>query len=256
MGMAKNGNYIAFDPPWEVEPSVLVFPQTIVTADTSRSNTVQRLHCYADEISKNVFRIHVYEGIDTTDYTTPVNKVILDKTEKVSHGMHTVGPWDANFSFNIPSNAKEINLVMTISGEARYKNKDYVGFGHYVYPPCIMINSQSHGTSSLTVYANNTLIYSNSNFITDFSVGGWESVKRSYQTGPLKINNQTNIHGTLRIEPGVSHAPSGSDDIRLSASIDYAQGYRDTGSPSSIVDSDCNAIFFATDKVSSGYIVS
>ena len=78
MGMAKNGNYITFDPPWEVEPSVLVFPQTIVTADTSRSNTVQRLHCYADEISKNGFRIHVYEGIDTTDYTIPVNAVILE----------------------------------------------------------------------------------------------------------------------------------------------------------------------------------
>ena len=254
MGMAKNGNYIAFDPPWEVEPSVLVFPQTIVTADTSRSNTVQRLHCYADEISKNGFRIHVYEGIDTTDYTIPVNKVVLDKTEKVSHGMHTVGPWDANFSFNIPSNAKEINLVMTISGEARYKNKDYLGWGLTVYPPCITINGES-GTASLTVYANSTLIYSNSNFITDFSVNGWESVKRGYQTGPLKINNQTNIHGTLRIKPGVSHAPSGSDDIRLSVSVDYAQGYRDTGSASSIIDSDCNALFFATDKVSSGYRV-
>ena len=254
MGMAKNGNYIAFDPPWEVEPSVLIFPQTIVTADTSRSNTVQRLHCYADEISKNGFRIHVYEGIDTTDYTIPVNKVVLDKTEKVSHGMHTVGPWDANFSFNIPSNAKEINLVMTISGEARYKNKDYLGWGLTVYPPCITINGESE-TASLTVYANSTLIYSNSNFITDFSVNGWESVKRGYQTGPLKINNQTNIHGTLRIKPGVSHAPSGSDDIRLSVSVDYAQGYRDTGSASSIIDSDCNALFFATDKVSSGYRV-
>lgn len=247
MGMAKNGNYIAFDPPWEVNPSVLVFPQTIVTADTSRSNTIQRLHCYADEISKNGFRIHVYEGIDTTNYTTPVNTVILDKTEKVWRTLDTVGPWDANFSFNIPTGAQEINLVMTVFGEADYKGNN-----------CITVNLKDwqYGTSYLTVYADNTVIYSGSNFITDFSVGGHSSNRRTYQTGAIKINGQTNIHGTLRIEPGVNHPGDDSDYMHLSVSVDYAQGYRDTGGASSIIDSDCNAIFFATDKVSSGYRVS
>ena len=247
MGMAKNGNYIAFDPPWEVEPSVLVFPQTIVTADTSRSNTVQRLHCYADEISKNGFRIHVYEGIDTTDYTTIVNKIILKETKKVYRPYDTVGPWDANFSFNIPTGAKEINLVMTVSGTAHYKGNN-----------CITINRKGwpHGTSYLTVYADNTVIYSGSNFITGFSVGGHSSNRSTYQTGPLKINGQTNIHGTLRVTPGVNHPGDDGDNMDLSVSVDYAQGYRDTGSASSIIDSDCNAIFFATDKVSSGYTVS
>ena len=247
MGMAKNGNYIAFDPPWEVEPSVLVFPQTIVTADTSRSNTVQRLHCYADEISKNGFRIHVYEGIDTTDYTTIVNKVILNKTEIVYRSYDTVGPWDANFSFNIPTGAKEINLVMTVSGTAHYKGDN-----------CITINRKGwpYGTSYLTVYADNTVIYSGSNFITGFSVGGHSSNRRTYQTGLLKINGQTNIHGTLRVTPGVNHPGDGGNNMDLSVSVDYAQGYRDTGSASSIIDSDCSAIFFATDKVSSGYTVS
>lgn len=247
MGMAKNGNYIAFDPPWEVEPSVLVFPQTIVTADTSRSNTIQRLHCYADEISKNGFRIHVYEGIDTTNYTTPVNTVILNKTERVNRAYETVGPWDANFSFNIPTGSKEINLVMTVSGTAHYKGNN-----------CITVNLKGwqYGTSYLTVYADNTVIYSGSNFITDFSVGGHSSNRRTYQTGAIKINGQTNIHGTLRVTPGINHPGDDSDYMDLSVSVDYAQGYRDTGSASSIIDSDCNAIFFATDKVSSGYRVS
>ena len=246
MGMAKNGNYIAFDPPWKVEPSVLIFPQTIVTADTSRSNTVQRLHCYADEISKNGFRIHVYEGIDTTDYTIPVNKVVLDKKERVYRPYHTVGPWDANFSFNIPTGAKEINLVMTVFGAAYYKGDN-----------CITINRKGwpYGTSYLTVYADNTVIYSGSNFITGFSVGGHSSNRSTYQTGPLKINGQTNIHGTLRVTPGVNHPGDDGDNMDLSVSVDYAQGYRDTGSASSIIDSDCNALFFATDKVSSGYRV-
>lgn len=247
MGMAKNGNYIAFDPPWEVNPSVLVFPQTIATADTSRSNTIQRLHCYADEISKNGFRIHVYEAIDTIDYTTPVNKVILNKTQKVWRPMNTVGPWDANFSFNIPTKAQEINLVMTISGTANYKGSN-----------CISINKTGfpYGTSYLTVYADNTVIYSGSNFITNFSVDGHSSNRRTYQTGVIKINGQTNIHGTLRVEPGINHPGDGGSDMYLSVSVDYAQGYRDAGSPSTIIDPDCNAIFFATDKVSSGYKVT
>lgn len=260
MGVAKNGNYIAFDPPWEVEPCVLVFPQTIVTADTSRGNTIQRLHCYADEISKNGFRIHVYEAIDTNSYTTPVNKVILDKKEMLLPQNKDLGPWEGEFSFNIPSKPKEINLVMTVSAElkggiVRKENGEVATLPGGVY---VVINKTGYdrGTCYLTVYADNTVIYSGSNFITNFLAKYNSSTRITYQTGPLKLNDQNNIHGTLRVDPAVFQHGLSPQDFHFSVSIDYAQGYLDTGDVTSFIDSDCNAVFFATDKVSSGYRVS
>lgn len=249
MGLAKNGNYVRFTPAWETSPSVLVFPQTIVTADTSKANTIQRLHCYADEISNNGFRIHVYEGIDTTDYTTPVNRVILNTTQKIYRPMDYVGPWNLDFSFSIPTGAKEINLVMTVSGTAHYKGTRCI---------CIEADNQEHlytiyGHSYLTLYADSALIYSSGNFISSFCVDGHSSNRATYQTGVLKINGQTNIHGTLRVQPSVNHPGDDGDDMNFSVSVDYANGYRDTGGTTTMIDSDCNAVFFATDRVSSGY---
>lgn len=248
MGLAKNGNYVKFIPKWETSPSVLVFPQTIVTADTSKTNTIQRLHCYADEISNNGFRIHVYEGIDTTDYTTPVNRVIFNTTQKIYRPMDYVGPWNLDFSFSIPTGAKEINLAMTLSGTAHYKGSNCINI-HANNPN----NLPWYGNSYLTLYADSTLIYSSDKFIPDFQVDGHSSKRGTYQTGVLKINGQTNIHGTLRIQLGVNHPGDDGDDMNFSVSVDYANGYRDTGGTTTMIDSDCNAIFFATDRVSSGY---
>lgn len=248
MGLAKNGNYVKFIPKWETSPSVLVFPQTIVTADTSKTNTIQRLHCYADEISNNGFRIHVYEGIDTTDYTTPVNRVIFNTTQKIYRPMDYVGPWNLDFSFSIPTGAKEINLAMTLSGTAHYKGSNCINI-HANNPN----NLPWYGNSYLTLYADSTLIYSSDKFIPDFQVDGHSSKRETYQTGVLKINGQTNIHGTLRIQLGVNHPGDDGDDMNFSVSVDYANGYRDTGGTTTMIDSDCNAIFFATDRVSSGY---
>lgn len=248
MGLAKNGNYVKFIPKWETSPSVLVFPQTIVTADTSKTNTIQRLHCYADEISNNGFRIHVYEGIDTTDYTTPVNRVIFNTTKKIYRPMNYVGPWNLDFSFSIPTGAKEINLAMTLSGTTHYKGDNCINI-HANNPN----NLPWYGNSYLTLYADSTLIYSSDKFIPDFQVDGHSSKRETYQTGVLKINGQTNIHGTLRIQLGVNHPGDDGDDMNFSVSVDYANGYRDTGGTTTMIDSDCNAIFFATDRVSSGY---
>lgn len=248
MGLAKNGNYVKFIPKWETSPSVLVFPQTIVTADTSKTNTIQRLHCYADEISNNGFRIHVYEGIDTTDYTTPLNRVIFNTTQKIYRPMDYVGPWNLDFSFSIPTGAKEINLAMTLSGTAHYKGGNCINI-HANNPN----NLPWYGNSYLTLYADSTLIYSSDKFIPDFQVDGHSSKRETYQTGVLKINGQTNIHGTLRIQLGVNHPGDDGDDMNFSVSVDYANGYRDTGGTTTMIDSDCNAIFFATDRVSSGY---
>ena len=248
MGLAKNGNYVKFIPKWETSPSVLVFPQTIVTADTSKTNTIQRLHCYADEISNNGFRIHVYEGIDTTDYTTPVNRVIFNTTQEIYRPMDYLGPWNLDFSFSIPTGAKEINLAMTLSGTAHYKGSNCINI-HANNPN----NLPWYGNSYLTLYADSTLIYSSDKFIPDFQVNGHSSKRETYQTGVLKINGQTNIHGTLRIQLGVNHPGDDGDDMNFSVSVDYANGYRDTGGTTTMIDSDCNAIFFATDRVSSGY---
>ena len=248
MGLAKNGNYVKFVPKWETSPSVLVFPQTIVTADTSKTNTIQRLHCYADEISNNGFRIHVYEGIDTTGYTTPVNRVIFNTTQRINRAMNYVGPWNLDFSFSIPTGAKEINLAMTLSGTANYKGGNCINI-HANNPN----NLPWYGNSYLTLYADSTLIYSSDKFIPDFQVDGHSSKRETYQTGVLKINGQTNIHGTLRIQLGVNHPGDGSDYMDFSVSVYYANGYRDTGGSTTMIDSNCNAIFFATDRVSSGY---
>ena len=256
MGMAKNGNYIAFDPPWEVNPSVLVFPQTIVTADTSKSNTIQRLHCYADEISKNGFRIHVYEAIDTADYTQVVNKIFLDKSQKVILNETTCGPWESEFSFDIPPKAQEINVVMTVSGRmTRYPIGEPHTPSGETAGGILYINANGKGSSWLTVYAGSTLIYSGSNFITDFKSISASVVRRTYQTGPLKMNGQTNIHGTLKVEP-VANPVVSFGTAQVSVSVDYAQGYLDTGDVTTFIDSDSNAVFFAADKVSSGYRVT
>lgn len=119
----------------------------------------------------------------------------------------------------------------------------------------LWINANGKGSSWLTVYAGSTLIYSGSNFITNFKSISAQVVRRTYQTGPLKINGQTNIHGTLKVEP-VANPLVSFGTAQVTVSVDYAQGYLDTGDVTTFIDSDSNAVFFATDKVSSGYRVT
>ena len=63
MGVAKNGQYVKFTNPWTESPTVIVTPQNIQTNNPAYSTSTVRLHCYADEVSVNGFRMRAYSGI-------------------------------------------------------------------------------------------------------------------------------------------------------------------------------------------------
>ena len=250
MGLVTNGKYVKFSPQWETTPSVVVFPQTIVTADTSKEKTVQRLHCYADEITNRGFRVHCYEGIDVSNYSTVLNTVIMERTETVHRyigdSSRRIGPWTSNISFDLPENSKEVTIYFNVAAcpDYKYGNSSAPNFG-----------LRDGNESYLTLYCGSSLIYSGC-VTPNFYANNHNTVSTNFSTGILKLDGSNNhINGTFKVSPYINKPGDGSDTVWWKITVLRADGYRDTGTTSQYIDSNSNAFFLATDNSTLGYTV-
>ncbi len=84
-GMANDGQYVKFTNPWDVIPNVILIPTTLQTGVASYSASNIYTKCYAEDVSKEGFRVRCYstlekgsngiQGINKRfDWTAPVSQ--------------------------------------------------------------------------------------------------------------------------------------------------------------------------------------
>lgn len=266
MGQARNGEYVKLSPEWTTIPHVMVLPLSVVTSNVNVSGKIQRLHCYADNISNQGFNVHVFESIDEENFKVDVNNTIINATQEVWRSMTNAGPWEGNFSIDLPDNVEVLNVSVTVWGKSTYKYSD----------KCISLDDTS--TSYITLYADSHLIYSGTPFITSqkakivrdsdgvsytrytysygFAVGARSENTKTVSLGDIRVNHPKKLTGNVRLYPHVVHQGDDGDDMQIRFTINNVTGYRDSNQVKQMLDSNSTATFIAVGNPNTGYSIS
>lgn len=257
IGSGKNGQYVKFTKPWPNVPMVTVTPLSLITADSTRSNTVVRVHCYATNITNAGFNIVCYSSVDSTSYTFGVSGCSYSYSERVSRkaytsaGVYTRGNnglyemrWSPahtyNFSFGISPKAKTVDITISLFAQTHYSYGDTLDF---------------RGTENnrVTLYANGATIWSGA---FDTYVEGKSSTSQTISTGKLNIPSTSAITGTFWSRPYFSHPGDDWDDFYVNFKVLSADGILDTGNAANYIDTEGEALFLAVDGGSNNFTVS
>lgn len=257
IGSGKNGQYVKFTKPWPNVPMVTVTPLSLITADSTRSNTVVRVHCYATNITNAGFNIVCYSSVDSTSYTFGVSGCSYSYSERVSRKAYTSAGVDTrgdnglyemrwspahtyNFSFGISPKAKTVDITISLFAQTHYSYGDTLDF---------------RGTENnrVTLYANGATIWSGA---FDTYVKGESSTSQTISTGKLNIPSTSTITGTFWSRPYFSHPGDDSENFDVQFNVLSASGTLDTGNATNYIDTEGEALFLAVDGGSSNFTVS
>lgn len=267
MGQAKNGDYVKLSPEWTTTPHVMVFPLSVVTSNVNIPGKIQRIHCYADNITKQGFNVHVFESVDEESFKIDVNNTIINATQKVWRSMDNAGPWTGSFSVDLPANVEVINISFTVWGKSHYSYSD----------KCISLDDTS--TSYITLYADSKLIYSGTPFITTkvkkqrtsskshhtstyyvyeygFAVGAESENSKTVSLGDMRVNHPKKITGNVRLFPHVVHPGDDGNDMQIKFTVNNITGYRDSNTVKQVLDSNSTATFIAVGNPDTGYSIT
>ena len=216
MGVAKNGQYVKFSNPWTESPTVIVTPQNIQTNNPAYSTSKVRLHCYADEVSVNGFRMRAYSGIADGAGSLVKNQRCGTITWTIwrSNSYRNLSPdfGSRSISFNVsmPSNASSVVFHGRLRANA-----------HFKWPQMKIPNSTRY--QKLEVKCNDTTMYSG---VLWNSGDGEVSVDKNADTYTTVTSNSISvIQGatlscTLTIAPCVDHPGDDSDPLDIEFILD------------------------------------
>ena len=235
--------------------------QNLITADSTRSNTVVRVHCYASDITNKGFRIICYSSVDSASYAFGVPGCSYSYSELVSFSSHPsagvggrgnipdtvkgyVMRWSPahtyNFSFGISPKARTVNVTISLFAQTHYADWDSLDF-------------RGKENNCITLYANGKTIWSGA---FDAYVRGKGSISRTISTGELKIDSTSTITGTFWSRPYFSHTQDGRNTFDVKFDVTYATGTLDTGNATNYIDREGEALFLAFDGGSNNFTVS
>ena len=91
VGIAKHNDYVRFDSPWDIVPSVIVIPMTIKTGVENYTTEQLSVNYYATDVSKNGFRVKAYTVVDTVRGLQTIMKMIAyNTTSATANGEYIV----------------------------------------------------------------------------------------------------------------------------------------------------------------------
>lgn len=216
MGVAKNGQYVKFANPWTESPTVIVTPQNIQTNNPAYSTSKVRLHCYADEVTVNGFRMRAYSGIADGAGSLVKNQRCGTMTWTIwcSNSYRNLsadfGSRSISFDVSMPSNASSV----VFHGRLRTN-------AHFKWPQLKIPNSTKY--QKLEVKCNNTTMYSG--VLWDSGDGGVGVDKNTDTYTTVTSNNMSVAQGatlncTLTIAPCVDHPGDDSDPLDIEFILD------------------------------------
>lgn len=217
MGVAKNGQYVKFSNPWTETPVVIVTPQNIQTNNPAYSTSTVRLHCYADEVSVNGFRMRAYSGIADGSGSLAKNQKCGTMTWAIHrsydswHDLNPIfGSRSISFNVSMPSNVSSVVFHGRLRTNAHFKE------------PQMKIPSSTR-YQRLEVKCNGTTTYSD---ILWNSGNGEVGVQKNTDvytditTSSISTIQGATLNCTLTINPCVLHPGDNSDNLDIEFILD------------------------------------
>ena len=249
MGVAKNGQYVKFSNPWTEVPVIIVTPQNIQTNNPAYSTSTVRLHCYADEVSVNGFRMRAYSGIADGAGSLAKNQRCGTMTWTIWRSSSyrnlstDFGSRSISFDVSMPSNASSVVLHGRLRTNA-----------HFKWPKLKIPNSTKY--QKLEVKCNGTTTYSgvlwNSG---DGEVGVDKNIDTytAVTSNSISVTQGATLNCTLTIAPCVDHPGDDSDPLDIEFILDSidckVEGEQ-------VLDNDGTGAFFIVNKSNGLYTVT
>ena len=217
MGVAKNGQYVKFANPWTESPTVIVTPQNIQTNNTAYSTSTVRLHCYADEVSVNGFRMRAYSGIANGAGSLVKNQKCGTMTWTIwrsysdFNNLNPVfGSKSISFNVSMPSNAGSVVFHGRLRTHA-----------HFREPELKIPNSTRY--QKLEVKCNGTTMYSDVLWNSGdgvISVAKNADTYTNITTSSIPVTQGASLDCTITINPCVLHPGDGQDTMDMEFILD------------------------------------
>lgn len=250
MGVARNGQYVKFSNPWTETPVVIVTPQNIQTNNTAYSTSTVRLHCYADELSVNGFRMRAYSGIADGAGSLAKNQRCGTMTWSIHRSYDAwydsnpiFGSKSLSFNVSMPSNASSVVLHGRLRTNAHFKE-----------PQMKIPNSTRY--QRLEVKCNGTTTYSDILWNSgDGTVGVQKNtdVYTDITTSSIPVVKGATLNCTLTIDPCVLHPGDGNDGMDIEFILDSIDCKIDG---EQVLDADGTGAFFIVNKSNGLYTVT
>ena len=217
MGVAKNGQYVKFANPWTESPTVIVTPQNIQTNNPAYSTSTVRLHCYADEVSVNGFRMRAYSGIANGAGSLVKNQSCGTITWSIwrsydawNSSNPVFGSKSISFNVSMPSNAGSV----VFHGRLRTNT-------HFREPELKIPNSTRY--QKLEVKCNGTTMYSDVLWNSGDGVINVAKNTDTYTaitTSSIPVTQGATLNCTITINPCVLHPGDGQDTMDVEFILD------------------------------------
>lgn len=248
MGVAKNGQYVKFANPWTESPTVIVTPQNIQTNNPAYSTSKVRLHCYADEVSVNGFRMRAYSGIADGAGSLVKNQKCgtmgfdIHRTDSYRNLSPDFGSGSIKFDVSMPSNASSVVFHGRLRTNAGFK-----------WPKLKIPNSTRY--QRLEVKCNDTTTYSDVLWNSGNGEVGVEKntdVYTSITTNSIPVTQGATLNCTLTIAPCVDHPGDDNDWMSIEFILDSidckVEGEQ-------VLDADGTGAFFVVNRSNGLYTV-
>lgn len=235
-GTANDGQYIRFTDgegnaaPWQSAPTVITMFREAQANHPDYSTSQIRIHCYADEITQNGFRIHVYSGIANGTGSHSQYQYCGYASWTVGRYQfrmqRPIGSWQTmNFSVAMPSNASRVQFVGHFSVKRHYRDAEVClhGAGHKA------IESQRLVVKCNGVEKYNGVIIDDSQGNTGEDGGkyycGLNTNKDSWTTTSVSsvvipVTGGCNLDCTLSLNPVTMHPGDKEDPLEIKFYID------------------------------------
>ena len=216
MGVAKNGQYVKFSNPWTESPTVIVTPQNIQTNNPAYSTSKVRLHCYADEVTVNGFRMRAYSGIADGAGSLAKNQRCgtmtwtIWRSSSYQNLSTDFGSKSISFDVSMPSNASSV----VFHGRLRTN-------AHFKWPRLKIPNSTKY--QKLEVKCNNTTVYSGVLWNSGDGEVGVDKNTDTYTavtSNSISVTQGATLNCTLTIAPCVDHPGDDSDPMDIEFILD------------------------------------
>ena len=266
MGVAKNGQYVKFANPWTETPTVIITPQNVQTNNPAYSTSQVRLHCYAEDVSVDGFRVRAYSGIANgsgsfaqyQDCGSMSWTIWRDWRSSQNMGL-PYGSRSISFTVKMPSNASRVVFHGRFFCNPGYKYDNFVAL-------------PNAASQTITVKCNGTQTYSGMLFTgRSITVGGVnvnngvvnnvihdaDGDYNNYQVEPfvskaIPVAQGADLNCTLTLNPWTNHEGGGSDGLTIRMVIDSLDVYVDG---EQILDNDGTGAFFVVNRSNGLYTV-